>query len=70
MTESIILIAYGWNGTHDAGQIVDPGTTGIVVTADGHVIAHPPYRAELLQVGIATYEDEPEAEYYGPEVRC
>ena len=70
MTESIILIAYRWNGTHDAGQIVDPGTTGFVVTADGHVIAHDPYRAEDIQVGIVTYEDEPEAEYYGPEVRC
>jgi hypothetical protein len=69
-TDSIILIAYDWNGHHDEGQITDPGTEGLVVTADGHVIAHPPYRADLLQVGLVTYEDEPEAQYYGPEVRC
>lgn len=70
MTDSIILIAYDWNGTHDEGQIIDPGTTGVVVTADGDVIAHEPYRAELLQVGIATYEDEVPAKYYGPAGVC
>lgn len=70
MTEHIILVAYDWNGQHEAGRITDPGTTGVVVTADGHVIAHEPYRAELLQVGIATYEDEVPAEYYGPAGVC
>lgn len=69
MTESIILIAYDWNGTHDEGQILEPGTTGFVVTADGQVIAHPPYEAERLQVGIVTY-DEPEPMHYGPAGVC
>jgi hypothetical protein len=68
--DSIILIAYDWNGRHEEGQVVDPGTEGLVVTADGHVIAHPPYRSDRLRVGVVTYEDEPEDGYYGPEVRC
>jgi hypothetical protein len=67
-TESIILIAYDWNGVHDEGQVTDPGTRGLVVTADGFVIAHPPYDARLIRVGIVT----PEAEqvHYGPEAVC
>lgn len=59
-TSSIILIAYNWNGTHENGIVTDEGTTGIVVTADGYVIAHAPYDAALLQVGIVTYEDDDE----------
>lgn len=67
MTESIILIAYDWNGQHDNGEVIDEGTTGFVVTADGRVIAHPPYRDDLLQVGIVSdiYEDEPAPWRYG-----
>lgn len=69
MIESIILIAYDWDGAHADGIVTDPGTTGFVVTADGYVIAHPPYTAERIQVGIVSYEDEP-VPYYGPEVYC
>ena len=51
----------------DNGEVIDPGTEGFVVTADGRVIAHPPYSAELLQVGIVSdiYEDEPAPWRYG-----
>lgn len=68
--ESIILIAYRWNGIHVDGIVTNPGTTGFVVTADGTVIAHAPYTAERIQVGIVSYEDDEPVPYYGPEVRC
>lgn len=64
--DSIILIAYAWNGRHDNGEVIDEGTEGFVVTADGRVIAHPPYSAERLQVGIVSDVYEPEPVHYGP----
>lgn len=70
MTESIILIAYRWNGTHVDGIVTNPGTTGFVVTADGTVIAHEPYDPADIQVGIVSYEDEEPLPYYGPAGAC
>ena len=70
MIDSIILIAYDWNGRHDNGEVIDPGTTGFVVTADGTVIAHEPYRADLLQVGIVSDVYEPGPSHFGPAGVC